>query len=386
VDYENSRKREHAHSMTAWPAPVEAVILDMDGLLLDTERVYRNAFIAAATRLGFEMREEFYQGLVGLADNECYALIQDHLGPRLRMAQYRREFADCMEQFLTADIPLKSGATELMDELARRGLPRAVATSTNRTTAEIHLRRAGLFHRFDAVVTWEDVERGKPHPDLFLKVGAIDAFNAVRAMQPDARDRRRGLPISHRLEGRIQRRGYLLEFFNATMELMHSGGPEYLASQSARLAIRKRESRRDAFLLSRRRAVVKSGGHELAGYDAALGLFFQAADDELRTIARQDFLLGGLLLAIVDSFFFLRPLCRQLLVLGRHHRWLTCSGSAIQAIKNELRTIPGENFFLGGLFLTAVYLFSFFCPLRNHLLMLGRDGNAALSLAETRRR
>src|SRR5262245_8776532 len=146
--------------MTAWPAPVEAVILDMDGLLLDTERVYRNAFIAAAARLGFEMREEFYQGLVGLADNECYALIQDHLGPRLPMAQYRREFADCMEQFLTTGIPLKSGATELMDELARRGLPRAVATSTNRSTAETHLPRAGLFHRFDAVVTWEDVERG----------------------------------------------------------------------------------------------------------------------------------------------------------------------------------------------------------------------------------
>jgi HAD superfamily hydrolase (TIGR01509 family) len=48
-------------------------------------------------------------------------------------------------------------------------LPRALATSTNRATAEDHLRCAGLLDRFDALVTWEDVERGKPHPDLFLK-------------------------------------------------------------------------------------------------------------------------------------------------------------------------------------------------------------------------
>jgi beta-phosphoglucomutase-like phosphatase (HAD superfamily) len=56
-----------------------------------------------------------------------------------------------------------------MDDLAQRGLPRALATSTNRATAERHLRCAALLDRFDAIVTWEDVERGKPHPDLFLK-------------------------------------------------------------------------------------------------------------------------------------------------------------------------------------------------------------------------
>jgi phosphoglycolate phosphatase-like HAD superfamily hydrolase len=52
-----------------FPAPVAGVILDMDGLLLDTELVYRKAFIAAAARLGFDMSEDLYQGMVGLADN-----------------------------------------------------------------------------------------------------------------------------------------------------------------------------------------------------------------------------------------------------------------------------------------------------------------------------
>jgi beta-phosphoglucomutase-like phosphatase (HAD superfamily) len=155
--------------MTVFSAPVKGVILDMDGLLLDTERVYRKAFSAAAASLGFELCEDFYQGLVGLADNECYALIQDHLGPSLPMIQYRRELARWMQELLSGGIPLKLGAGELMDDLARCGLPTAVATSTNRIAAEGHLHSAGLLRRFDAIVTWEDVERGKPHPDLFLK-------------------------------------------------------------------------------------------------------------------------------------------------------------------------------------------------------------------------
>jgi HAD superfamily hydrolase (TIGR01509 family) len=155
--------------MTPFRRPIDGVIFDMDGLLLDTEEVYRQAFIGAAASLGFELPEDFYRRMVGLADGECYALIQHQLGPSVSMMRYRGEVDTWMQRLLSTGIPIKPGAVELIDDFVRHGLPIVVATSTNRTTAESHLGQSGFLQRIDTIVTWQDVERGKPHPDIFIK-------------------------------------------------------------------------------------------------------------------------------------------------------------------------------------------------------------------------
>jgi HAD superfamily hydrolase (TIGR01509 family) len=155
--------------MTAFPYPVEAVIFDMDGLLLDTESLYRNAMTTAASGMGYDFPDGFYQSMVGTAETECHLILQQRFGVDFPIA---RLFEDCeaeMWRLLEAALPVKPGAAELIAELATRGLPMAVATSTVRRIAEQHLRRAGFFNHFGAVCTREDVTRGKPHPDLFLK-------------------------------------------------------------------------------------------------------------------------------------------------------------------------------------------------------------------------
>src|SRR5262249_35201935 len=100
----------------------------------------------------------------------------------------------------------------------------------------------------------------------------------------------------------------------------------------------------------------------------------QAVDHELRPIAGQDFLFGGLLLATVHPFFFLRSFCRQFLILRRDDGRLISFGRAIETVDNELGAIARQDFLLGGLLLTVVDLFPFLRPLRRHLLVFGRDG------------
>ena len=168
--------------MNAFPFPVEAVIFDMDGLLLDTENVYRRAMIASASGLGYDFPEAFCHSMVGTAETEIHAILRQRFGADFPIP---RLFQDCevqMQRLLETGVPVKAGATELLGDLAARKLPMAVATSTVRRIAEHHLQRAGLLDHFSAVCTREDVARGKPHPDLFLKAASHLGVRAERCL------------------------------------------------------------------------------------------------------------------------------------------------------------------------------------------------------------
>jgi len=168
--------------MNAFPFPVEAVIFDMDGLLLDTENVYRRAMIASALGLGYDFPEDFCHSMVGAAETEIHLILRQRFGADFPIPKL---FQDCevqMQRLLDAGVPVKAGAAELIGDLAARKLPMAVATSTIRRIAEHHLQRAGLLDHFNAVCTREDVARGKPHPDLFLKAASDLGVRAQRCL------------------------------------------------------------------------------------------------------------------------------------------------------------------------------------------------------------
>jgi HAD superfamily hydrolase (TIGR01509 family) len=149
--------------------PVEAALFDMDGLLLDTEVLYIEAMQQAARSLGREMALDFCHSMVGVPARECTLMIEAYYGEGFSIEEFRGRFYELLRGLLDAGIPLKPGVVELLDFLAGRGLPLAVATSSERRTAERHLTKAGLLDRFTALVTRDDVERPKPHPDIYLE-------------------------------------------------------------------------------------------------------------------------------------------------------------------------------------------------------------------------
>jgi len=149
--------------------PVEAVIFDMDGTLLDSEAVYIVALQDAAHTLGFELPLALCHATVGITGPQRNLMLQQHFGQGFDVAEFRGHFATSVQRQMSERVPIKAGVVELLDLLAARGLPLAVATSAARATAERNLGRAGLLERFTALATRDDVEHPKPAPDLYLE-------------------------------------------------------------------------------------------------------------------------------------------------------------------------------------------------------------------------
>jgi HAD superfamily hydrolase (TIGR01509 family) len=174
-------------------ARINAVIFDMDGLIFDTERPIKRAMLDAAIAVGFEMPEAFCQTLIGVPGAECDALIKAYFGSGFPFDAFDDACRSGIARMLDEGVSVKPGAAELLGELHARQMPLALATSSGRDHAERHLGAADLRRFFSAVATRNDVSRGKPHPDLFLKVAndlriapqrclvLEDSHNGVRA-------------------------------------------------------------------------------------------------------------------------------------------------------------------------------------------------------------
>ena len=175
------------------PRKPKAVVFDMDGLLFDTECIYRDATIDAASAMGHDVPEDFFLALIGLPNDESVQIILDRLGPDVDVPLLWQEAKRRFYQQVEAGPPLKPGVLEILEALDTAGLPRAIATSSARSAVDHHLAAHGLDQRFPVIVAYGDYERGKPNPDPFLtaatRLGIApadclaleDSHNGVRA-------------------------------------------------------------------------------------------------------------------------------------------------------------------------------------------------------------
>lgn len=146
-----------------------AVIFDMDGLLLDSERPYRDAWLAVANGKGYSLSESMYLQAVGRDDRDTREIFRAHFGDGFPYDEICADVRVILDRHTAyGGHALKDGVLELLEFLAQRSIPCAVATSTMREKALARLGQASILRYMREVSGGDEVSRGKPEPDLYL--------------------------------------------------------------------------------------------------------------------------------------------------------------------------------------------------------------------------
>lgn len=147
-----------------------AVVFDLDGTLIDSEALVKDAHFAACAELGVAMSDAQFLSLVGMHREANDLQLKGYYGDDFPLETFigltRAHVGDRVA-------PLKPGALELMDALDALALPFGLATSSRRPWVERHFTAHALTPRFRAVVTRQDVSEGKPHPEPYLHASKL---------------------------------------------------------------------------------------------------------------------------------------------------------------------------------------------------------------------
>src|SRR5579862_5456896 len=147
------------------PQPPAAIVFDMDGVILDSERVDRRIWRSVAATYGLEFPDTLHDRMVGVIRRDTEDLLRAHFGDDFAsaMAAAKEMWRALLSQ---GDLPQKAGVSDLLSFLETAGIPKGIATSTERRRA---LRFLGsLAGRFEALACGDEVPLRKPAPDVYL--------------------------------------------------------------------------------------------------------------------------------------------------------------------------------------------------------------------------
>ena len=171
---------------------IAAVVFDLDGVLLDSEAAWVGVKKEFTEETGGHWKEEAQWDMLGMSSIEWSRYMHDELGVPVPPQQISSGVADRLAQQYRERLPLLPGAVEAVRSLARQW-PLGLATSSNRNVIDLVLEKADLADAFAATVSSEEVERGKPAPDVYLEtarrlsvepaecVAVEDSTNGIRS-------------------------------------------------------------------------------------------------------------------------------------------------------------------------------------------------------------
>ena len=149
---------------------IKAIIFDMDGLMIDSERVTFECYQERLKDMNLTMDEEFYKTLLGKPIKGIYQRFYDVYGNDFPIQNVIQDVNQLMaERFETEGVPVKKGLVELLHYLKDNNYKTIVATSSNRDRVDKILAQAKITEFFDDSICGDEVTKGKPNPEVFLK-------------------------------------------------------------------------------------------------------------------------------------------------------------------------------------------------------------------------
>jgi HAD superfamily hydrolase (TIGR01509 family) len=151
------------------PTPFQAIIFDMDGLVLDTESTYCIAWQQSAKTMGYTLSDEFCRSFSGLNARHVEQKLLANLGADFNLSEFGRLANDFWRSHVQSEgIAIKPGFNELIEFILEQQIPYCLATNSGAANTRECLELAGLSDVFELMITRDDVLHGKPEPDIFL--------------------------------------------------------------------------------------------------------------------------------------------------------------------------------------------------------------------------
>lgn len=148
---------------------INGVLFDMDGVVLDTEKLYTRFWQEAAHALGYPMSYEMGLGMRSLSREAGERQLKVYLGECVDYQEVRNKRIEMMSAFIEEHgVEIKPGIHELLAFLKENGIKTAIATSSPLDRTKKYLSQVGLVDDFDELVSGHMVEHGKPEPDIYL--------------------------------------------------------------------------------------------------------------------------------------------------------------------------------------------------------------------------
>lgn len=148
---------------------IKGVIFDMDGLMIDTEKLLTRFWCEAAQFYGWNMTKEHVLGIRSLAAKYAEPHLKGIFGDDFNYFDVRAKRIELMNAYIAENgIEKKKGLDELLDYLDEVGLKKAVATATDRKRTKMYLTSIGVYDRFDKIVCGDMIKNGKPAPDIYI--------------------------------------------------------------------------------------------------------------------------------------------------------------------------------------------------------------------------